>query len=194
MNARTSIVTAPERARLRVEDFMLLAESGAFAEYSKTELIEGEVYYVNAQFSRHARIKTLLATEFNIALRAMGSDLQAWNEPSTQVSDDSMPEPDVVLTRFRGRGPVPLDTVPLIVEVSDTTFDFDHGTKQRIYARAGIPEYWIADCERQCILRLWQSEGDRYARRDKVAFGGLVAAVTVAGLVVETALLLDEQA
>ena len=191
MNAPLRHVTVPERARLRVEDYMLLAESGAFATYSKTELIEGELYYVNAQFSRHARIKSLLTTEFNIALRALGSDLEAWNEPSTRVSDESMPEPDVVLTRFRGRGPVPLETVPLIVEVSDTTFDFDYGTKQRIYARAGISEYWIADCERQRMLRLWQPEGDLYARGDEAEFGKSLASVTIEGLDVATAVLKD---
>lgn len=191
MNAPARFDHTPRKARLRVEDYLLLDESGAFAAYSKTELIEGEIYYVNAQHSRHSRIKSLLVTEFNIALRALGSELEAWSEVATRLPSDSMPEPDVILTSFRGRGPVPLETVPLVVEVSDTSLAFDIDVKQRIYARAGIAEYWIADAERERIVRMWQPRGDEYTRRDEAAFGATVASVTLEGLWIDTSSLLD---
>ena len=44
----------------------------------------------------------------------------------------------------RRRIGVPAD-VRLLVEISDTTLAFDLGTKARLYARAGIPEYWVVD-------------------------------------------------
>jgi len=40
--------TSPLPVRLRVEDYLLLDESGAFADYHKTELIDGEVLFMNA--------------------------------------------------------------------------------------------------------------------------------------------------
>jgi Uma2 family endonuclease len=186
MNAPFRTITTPEKARLRVEDFLLLDESGAFADYTKTELIEGEIYVMNAQHSWHARTKTLLAVEFNIALRAMGSDLEAWNEPSTRVSDYSLPEPDVVLTRHRGRGVVPLGSVALLVEVSDTTLDIDLGRKLRIYAEAGIPEYWVIDLNGGQAIRMWEPLGSSYERRDELLLGERVESATIAGLAVVT--------
>jgi Uma2 family endonuclease len=186
MNAPVRMTTTPEKARLRVEDFLLLDESGAFADYTKTELIEGEIYVMNAQHSWHARTKTLLAVEFNNALRAMGSDLEAWNDPSTRINDYSLPEPDVVLTRHRGRGVVPMESVALLVEVSDTTLDIDLWRKLRIYAEARIPEYWVIDLNGRRAIRLWEPSGGDYARRDETPLGERVASATVGGLAVVT--------
>ena len=107
------------------------------------------------------------ATELNIALRALGSDLEAWAEPSTRISDHSLPEPDIVLTRHRGRGVVPLETVALLVEVADTTLDTNLGRKLRIYAEAGVPEYWVADLNGGRIARMWEPVEDGYGRCDE---------------------------
>lgn len=40
------VLTTPHRAKLRVADFLLLAEAGAFSDYARTELIEGEIWVV----------------------------------------------------------------------------------------------------------------------------------------------------
>ncbi len=186
MNAPAQLSNVPQPVRLKVEDFLLLDESGAFADYSKTELIDGEIYAMNAQHSWHARTKTLLATELNIALRALDSDLEAWAEPSTRISDYSLPEPDVVLTRHRGRGVVPLETVALLVEVADTTLDVDLGRKLRIYAAAGVPEYWVVDLNGGRVIQMWEPVGDGYCRRNEVALGEKAASVTIDGLMVAT--------
>ncbi len=186
MNAPFRPITTPEKARLRVEDFVLLDESGAFADYTKTELIDGEIYVVNAQHSWHARTKTLLAMELLSALRTLGSDLEAWTEPSTRVSDYSLPEPDVVVTSYRGRGVVPLESVALLVEVSDTTLGIDLGRKLRIYAEAGIPEYWVIDLNGGLAIRMWEPAGSSYARRDETPLGQRLASATIAELAVVT--------
>lgn len=43
---------------------------------------------------------------------------------------------------YRDRHPGPED-VALIVEVADSTLERDRGVKRIVYARAGIPVYWI---------------------------------------------------
>src|SRR5205085_776518 len=48
------------------------------------------------------------------------------------------------LSHFQVSNPCPLD-LRLVVEVSDTTLGFDLTTKARLYARAGIAEYWVLD-------------------------------------------------
>jgi len=74
-------------------------------------------------------------------------------EPLT--TDDSEPEPDVVVIRgtrrhYHDRHPGPQD-VSLVIEVSDTTLQRDRTLKQRLYARAGIPIYWIINLNERIV-------------------------------------------
>lgn len=185
MNSPFRASTVPEKARLRVEDFLLLNDSGAFDRYSKTELIEGEIYFMNAQHSRHARVKTEIAVELAIQLRAMGGTLAPIVEASTRVGDYSLPEPDVVVTDYKGPDIVPLESVALIVEVADSTIRVDMGRKQRIYAQAGIAEYWVFDLKRKRVIQMWSPKGDTYAERAEIPLGQRIASVTVADLAIE---------
>jgi Uma2 family endonuclease len=68
-------------------------------------------------------------------------------EPIT--TEESEPEPDVLVVRgepreLGDRQPVPVE-VGLVVEVADSSLDQDLDVKKRIYARAGIRVYWIAN-------------------------------------------------
>ena len=64
------------------------------------------------------------------------------------------PEPDGVIVRgapehYADRHPGPAD-VPCVIEVAETSLDYDRTTKQRIYAEAGIPQYLLVNIpERQ---------------------------------------------
>ena len=189
MNSPFRAVTTPEKARLRVEDFLLLNDHGAFADYSKTELVEGEIYFMNVQQSRHARIKTQLAFELTIRLRALGSDFQPIVEASTRISDDTLPEPDIVVTSYKGPHVVPLDTVALLIEVSDSTLDTDLGRKADLYAAAGVPEYWVVDVNENRVLMHAnpRSDGSGYDGQLDVPFGQVLHAATIEGLELETA-------
>ncbi|HEX8534344.1 MAG TPA: Uma2 family endonuclease [Allosphingosinicella sp.] len=187
MNALHDAANVPHAARLRVEDFLLLQEHGAFDDYSKSELIEGEIICMNSQFSRHARVKSNLAFELETCLRGMKSPLQAIVEVAVAVSADTMPEPDIVLTSFRANGPVPLDTVALVIEVADTTLATDLGRKADIYARVGIPEYWVIDLnEDRCLLHMGTGP-DGYAEQIDVPFGEVLISATIDGLKAGTA-------
>src|SRR5262249_35756824 len=62
---------------------------------------------------------------------------------------DSEPEPDVLVIRggiddYPDRHPGP-EEVPLVVEVAESSLRSDREIKQRVYASAGIPGYWIAN-------------------------------------------------
>lgn len=144
MNAPT--LTRPHKARLRIENFLLLDGSGAFAEFSKTELIEGEIYVVNSQFQRHSYVKTELAFRLREATR--GTSLLVLVEGAVAMPPFNMPEPDItVMHGPLGSGPILIETVSLIVEVSDTSLDIDLGRKAAIYARHGVADYWVVDVE-----------------------------------------------
>lgn len=191
MNMQTTL--EPTRAqpfRFTVDQFIALCEQGLFDEYSKSELIEGEIVCVNSQWSPHARVKSELAFELGLKLREFGSALRPQVEVSIRLSD-SLPEPDIVLTDYRGAGAVPLDKVALVVEVSDTTLDYDLGRKAKLYAAANIPEYWVADLIGARLHRHSVPGSEGYAQIDEFAFGETVVSGTLEGLSVSTASLGD---
>jgi Uma2 family endonuclease len=61
------------------------------------------------------------------------------------LGDDSEPEPDIAVvigsTRdYRDAHPT---TALLILEVADSSLAFDRANKARVFARAGIADYWL---------------------------------------------------
>ena len=69
---------------------------------------------------------------------------------------------------YRDRHPGPED-VALIVEVADSTLERDRGVKRMVYARAGIPVYWIINLL-ECVLEVYYepsgvTEGADYGQR-----------------------------
>lgn len=191
MNAPARLLVTPERLRLRVEDYMLLDESGAFADYTKTELIDGEIYVMNAQYSRHARTKSRLARLIGNRLEELGSDLEALTEVAVRISKDSMPEPDIVVTSWRGSGPVPVETVRLIVEVSESTLDIDLGRKCDLYAAAGVTEYWVIDLNENRALLHEHGDADGYHGQLDLLLGEPLKSIAIEGLDVSSAGLVD---
>lgn len=113
------------------------------------ELVEGEVILKMGQGPLHAFVITRL-TAWLIAL--FGSDFVRFQLPLRMLGMDtetSEPEPDALVlarpaTEFLQENPSADDAI-LVVEVSDATLSFDRNTKATLYARAGIPEYWIVD-------------------------------------------------
>jgi hypothetical protein len=82
------------------------------------------------------------------------------------LGDRSLPQPDLALLKWRKDGytshhPTPEDVL-LVVEVADTTLDFDLGPKARLYARSGIPELWVVDLERQAVHVCREPSGEGY--------------------------------
>ena len=54
------------------------------------------------------------------------------------------------------------DDVLLLIEVSDTTLSIDRGKKAKLYARAGIADYWIINIPKRCVEIRRDPEGEVY--------------------------------
>lgn len=180
------VLTTPHRAKLRVADFLLLAEAGAFSDYARTELIEGEIWVVNAVHRRHARAHAQLTIEIGVALKTAGSNLVAYTAPSTELSDDSLPEPDIAIGEPSDAKIFPGPAMRVAIEISDSTLDLDLGRKARLYARYGVPEYWVVDIEGRLIHQMWAPDGEAYKQQRNAAFGETLAAATISGLTIDT--------
>ena len=139
--------------RAEVERMMDL---GLFAG-QRCELIDGDLIDKMGQKPPHStgiqKIANLLAAVFGIhRLR-----IQLPIEASTADRERSMPEPDLAVLKaasvdYEQRHPNG-DELLLVVEVSDTTAQYDSTTKRDLYARAGVPEYWVLDVRRR-VLRI----------------------------------------
>ena len=117
------------------------------------ELIEGEI----VRMSQNMPHATLLAVVWQWALETFGRKCVV-SQPSIDVSPDdnptSEPMPDIVVLNRPAREfddrPKPAD-IQLLIEISDSTLQNDRVKKARLYARAGIVDYWVVDVKSQSI-------------------------------------------
>jgi Uma2 family endonuclease len=76
-------------------------------------------------------------------------------QDSIHLDDHSEPQPDLALLKpspnvYANRHPLP-EEVLLLIEVSDTTLEYDREEKLPAYGRAGIAEVWIIDLNSPAI-------------------------------------------
>jgi Uma2 family endonuclease len=131
-----------------------MIRTGILTADDPVELLAGWLVYKMPKNPPH-RIATRLAQQALEAVVPVGWYVDA-QEPITL--SDSEPEPDVMIVRgetrdYRDRHPGPED-VALIVEVADSTLERDRGVKRIVYARAGIPVYWIINLL-ECALEVY---------------------------------------
>lgn len=180
-------LNVPRPVKLRIEDYELLLRAGTFSHLAKTELIEGVIVEMNAQYRRHSFAKNELTYRLRRALEALGSPYSAQSETTVALPPYGAPEPDVVLTSApQGDGYVPVESVALLIEVSDSTISYDLGTKAMVYAAHGIPEYWVVDLPAAQIHQLWQPAESGFRNSRSVAVGEPLRSVTLPDLSIET--------
>jgi hypothetical protein len=80
-------------------------------------------------------------------------------QDTIRLDKQTEPEPDVVLLKrapdhYVSHQPAP-DDVLLLIEVADSSLDFDRRKKLPVYARAGIPEVWIVDLQ-DCTIEVYR--------------------------------------
>ncbi len=139
-------------ARFSVAKYEQMIETGILDTHDKVELLEG---YVVLKMSRNPEHDGCIHVIDEVIRPSLP---QGWT-PRVQLSlqlSDSQPEPDIVLVRGTARNyartrPVASD-VGLIIEVANTSLLRDTNDKARIYARAGITNYWVVDVTNGKIL------------------------------------------
>jgi Uma2 family endonuclease len=141
------------RHRLTRRDYYRLGEAGILGEDDRVELLEGQLIDMSPIGPRHAivtgNLNTLLVTAFAGQARVRCQD-------PVVLNDASEPQPDFALVQRPWRGyphthPGP-DDIFLLIEVADSSLDFDRTVKLELYARAGIREVWIVDLTTDVVL------------------------------------------
>jgi Uma2 family endonuclease len=129
--------------RFSVEQYHRMIREGYFDEEDRFELLEGWIVPKMTRKPPHD-VAIGLAQD---ALQGLVPEGWHIRGQSALTTAESEPEPDLAVVRGRRRDYVERHPGPgdmaLVVEVADSSLSRDRGIKQRIYARARVPVYWI---------------------------------------------------
>ena len=128
--------------RLRRVEYDRAVRAGAFEPDARLELVDGGLHAMTPEGSRHATGLDLMA---ECLRRVFGDGFHVRIQHPVAADDYSEPEPDLAVVtgtirEYRDAHPT---SAVLVVEVSNESLRYDRTVKQRLYARCGIPEYWI---------------------------------------------------
>lgn len=121
-----------------------MVETGILGPDDRVELLEGEILEMSPEKSRHAAAVDLAA---EVLRAAFGPGRTVRVQHPIALGDASEPEPDLAVVEGSPRDYAHAHptTAVLVVEVSDTSLDYDRRRKAAAYARSGIAEYWIVN-------------------------------------------------
>ncbi len=148
---------------LTTQQYHLMHEAGVFQEGDRYELINGEITKMSPIGRKHAVCVTRLQELF--ISRLLGK-VQVWSQNPILLDNGSEPQPDLAILKRRedfyaDRLPTP-DDILLIIEVADSSIDYDRDIKAPLYAAAGIPEMWLFDVNKKAIEGYSQPSANGY--------------------------------
>ncbi len=152
-----------KRHQLSVEQFQRMKEAGVLSPDVRLELIEGQVVELAPRGSRqHSAVNRLT----RLLIEAVGD--RAIVSPQLAIRLDRMTElkPDLAVCSprddlYASAWPTGADAL-LVIEVADTTLDYDVRVKGPLYARYGVLEYWIFDLPARALRRFRKPRSDKY--------------------------------
>jgi len=162
MDVASPLADVQERQRrITVAEYHRMIEAGILGEDEHVQLLSGTLVAMTPQGRPHARVVQRLT---RLLVRAVGDDLEVLTQLPLTLLDESEPEPDLRL---------------------------DRQSKAALYARAGIPEYWIANLAEATVEvhREPDPAAGSYRAKAVVRSGETLAATTVPGVAVDVAAL-----
>jgi Uma2 family endonuclease len=160
------------RHQFTVDDFAKMVDAGILTADQRVELIDGEVREMSPIGSVHAAIVNRLNSLLTVKLN--GRAIVSVQNPVI-LNDFTEPQPDFVILRLREdfykeELPGPGDVL-LIIEVSDTSLEYDRDEKVPRYAEMNIPEVWLVDCNASEVVQYAKPKGQEYRHVEKFGRG-----------------------
>ena len=185
---QTPTKAAPVQKLLRrftVAEYHHLAEIGILKQDERVELVDGAIFSMSPMHSRHASIIARLETSLR---QQLSSRFQVRVQLPITLSNESEPEPDIVIVQHRDdfyeqAHPKPTD-VAVVIEVSASTLAYDRDTKMPVYARSGIGEFWLVDVDAEIVTVFADPREDNYGTRTVVEAPKPIVSATIDGLTI----------
>ncbi len=161
--------------KFTADEYYRLYETGVLDAKDRIELLNGELIIMHAIGYRHAQAVTNLNASLSEQARRRYKI-----SPQNPVELDrySAPQPDLALVPWtRGnakRHPAP-EEVFLIIEVADSSLEYDRAEKLRAYATTGIREFWLLNLQDDTLEIYRQPEGPAYREQLTIPADGTPA-------------------
>lgn len=158
--------------QISVKEYDLMIASGVFDENDKIELLNGAIIKKMPKGTKHSTINDIVAANF---IQILGNQACVRNQNPIWLDEFSEPEPDIVIAKppinkyFEGH-PKPEDIL-LILEIADSTLDFDRNTKSAAYSNAGIMQYLLLNVQDQAIEDYQKPGVDGYQSKQTYHLG-----------------------
>jgi len=181
------------RHRITVDEYYRMAEVGILPPDARVELIEGEIIDMAPVGTGHVG-EVVQLTE--LLLDVTRGRAQVLVQLPVRLSDISEPEPDFALVKprtdfYKKKHPGPADTF-LIIEVSESSLRYDLQVKAPLYARHGVPEYWIIDLQGRQVRFFRSPDAGQYADVTSTGTPGVVAPVALPDVKIDLTHVLDD--
>ena len=138
---------------LTIEEFDRMVECGAFDHLNrKVEFIRGELRQMSPAGPLHNHLVAYLH-EWSIVATSRERILVRSQSDLVLTNFESRLEPDCMWLRvgqYIDCHPTAADVL-LLIEVAQSTLNYDLNEKAELYAEAGIGEYWIVDANASCV-------------------------------------------
>lgn len=178
------MVARPTPRRFSVAEYEDLGRLGFFGPEERVELLDGEIIEMAAIGGDHAGVVRQI-NRIIVPQTPTGYLVDVQNP--LRLDDESMPQPDLAIIHDRpydGTVPTAADAL-IVIEVADSSIDFDRNRKLPRYARAGIPEAWLIDVTARTIARYSEPRDGRYqqvavARQGQTLTSAVLPAIALA--------------
>ncbi len=172
-----------ETRKFTVAEYYRMAEVGILRPDERVELIEGEIILMPPIGPRHAGD---VIRSIRLFSRLDDDRFVIQIQNPLHLADQSEPEPDVMLLRpraddYTASHPTPADVL-LVIEVADSSLDYDREVKAQIYGRAGVPETLVLNLPEDCIEGFDQPGPEGYAHHTIYRRGDRIRPVSLPDL------------
>ncbi|MCW5849964.1 MAG: Uma2 family endonuclease [Anaerolineae bacterium] len=134
------------RVRFTVDQYEDMGRAGILGEDVRVELVDGEIVQMSPIGARHMACVNRLTA---LLSQRLGQRYIISPQNPIRLSRYQEPEPDLAVLKWRddfyaSAKPTAADVL-LVIEVAETTLEYDTKVKIPRYAQAGVPEAWVAD-------------------------------------------------
>lgn len=180
------MATLFQRRMFTVHDYARMRESGILTEDDRVELIDGEVRLMSPIGPIHIALVNKLNQMLTLQL---GTRVIVSVQNPIQLDDFSEPQPDIAILRaredFYAASTARAADVFLVIEVADSSTEYDRNDKMPRYAAAHIPEVWIIDVKRNIIEQYSEPFQGKYTRMRKVVPESVIQSLSLPDITLE---------
>lgn len=157
-------------AKWSVADYQRMRDLGIL-DRRRCELIHGDIWDMAPEGEFHRFVNHRGVNYLREMMKGKAEVFEA--HPITLT--DSEPQPDIAVvhlpdTRYLKHHPYPED-IYWLVEIADTTLAYDLGIKRKLYASAGIAEYWVIDVAKRQMTVFRDLQNDDFLSQNTVSDG-----------------------